>query len=95
VSNRSTSDLNRDGGGRDDAHHLPEQRRSEKKRASARWKNGGSGEEEGGDELITRRNGANWRAVTLAFPRAPPLLPPARAEPKISAAAARTCTTRA
>jgi hypothetical protein len=60
-----------------------------------RIRNGRGGEEEGGGEIITRRNGANWRAVTLAFPRAPPLLPPARAEPTFLAAIARACSAQA
>jgi hypothetical protein len=58
----------------------------EKKRASARWKNE---ETTGGGELITGRNGAKWREVTLAFPRAPPHLPPARVGAKDSPAIAR------
>jgi hypothetical protein len=46
----------------------------EKKRVSARWMNE---EKTGGGELITRMNDTKWREVTLAFPRAPPHLPPA------------------
>jgi hypothetical protein len=93
VSNRNTPYYNRDRG-RWCSPLTSDDELVEKKRASARCKNGRGGEEEGRGELITRRNGANWGGVTLAFPRAPPLLPPARAQPKISGASARACSAR-
>jgi hypothetical protein len=49
--------------------------------ASERWKNE---ERSGRGELITRRDGAKRRVVTLAFLRVRPCLPPARAEPIFS-----------
>jgi hypothetical protein len=58
----------------------------EKKRVSARWMNE---EKTGGGELITRMNDTKWREVTLAFPRAPPHLPPACAGVKNSPAITR------
>jgi hypothetical protein len=60
--------------------------------AIMRWK---IEERSDGGELITRRDGAKRRAVTLAFPRARPRLPPARAEPIFLAAIARACSSRA
>jgi hypothetical protein len=64
----------------------------EKKMASARWRNE---EMSGRGELITRRDGAKRRVITLAFPRTRPRLPPPCVEPIFLAAIARAWSSRA
>ena len=59
--------------------------KAERKRASASER---MEDRDGDGEHITRNDGGKGRAVTLGFPRAPPHLPPARAEPKFLAAIA-------
>ena len=66
--------------------------KAERKRASASER---MEERDGDGEHITRSDGGKGRAVTLGFPRAPPHLPPARADPKFLPAIARACTSRA
>ena len=66
--------------------------KAKRKRASASER---MEERDGDGEHITRSDGGKGRAVTLGFPRAPPHLPPARAEPKFLAAITRVCTSRA
>ena len=52
-------------------------------------------ERDGNGEHIMRSDDGKGRAVTLGFSRAPPHLPPARAEPKFLASIARACSSRA
>ena len=66
--------------------------KAERKRASASER---MEERDGDGEHIMRSGGGKGRAVTLGFPRAPPHLPPARAEPKFLASIARACSSRA
>ena len=66
--------------------------KAERKRASASSRMGKRGRD---GEHITRRDGGKGTAITLAFPRAPPHLPPARAEQNFLAAIARPRSSRA
>ena len=66
--------------------------KAERKRASASSRMGKRGRD---GEHITRRDGGKETAVTLAFPHAPPHLPPARAEQNFLAAIARPRSSRA
>ena len=66
--------------------------KAERKRASASER---MEERDGDGEHITRSDGGKGRAVAIGFPRAPPHLLPARAEPKFLAAIVRACSSRA